>query len=573
MTTHTLHPATIELLWLQSRGRRRRMWRRIRQPRRLVLSAVACVLAVVWLGNAAMTVWLREAAFQQTLRALLSLGLALYAIWHFARPAFFRPESPFDWTTSERDLLAAMPLLPRDLVAYQVASVTVTTILKAGLFTVLLLPDLRCLPLGFTGLLLAFLALEMLRLGIGIVTWGMGRAAFLVFRAVVVAGLVAGGFAVGALMMREHAFARINLGEGLLERLLDILVQLNTSVFGHVAVPFQPFIDLVLAGGVTAANLRLAAAAMAVVMGAAVAVIGLYAVTSGSVAGRERRNYSANGATGDVIADYNQNEPASSSAALRRPQRSPLRRIPRCGGAGALAWRQLVGARRHWGSLLTAMIAPAVLAGAPCFVIADPDIAFLSTAGTLAFYTFLLLPTALRFDFRRDLDRLAILKGLPITPAAAAIGQTFAPVLIATLFQSGVLAVAVIARSLTPHYLVTAILVMVPLNALVFALDNLIYLLYPYRVQQEGLEIFLRTMLAFTGKGLLFAIGLALMTAWGFTAAALTRGIVEWTGVGVNAYVVFAAGMIAGPSILAALVLHGLSRTYRGMDPSDDLPR
>ena len=48
-------------------------------------------------------------------------------------------------------------------------------------------------------------------------------------------------------------------------------------------------------------------------------------------------------------------------------------------------------------------------------------------------------------------DRLAILKGLPITPVAAAIGQTLTPVLIATLFQCGVLAFAATARSLLPH--------------------------------------------------------------------------------------------------------------------------
>ena len=46
------------------------------------------------------------------------------------------------------------------------------------------------------------------------------------------------------------------------------------------------------------------------------------------------------------------------------------------------------------------------------------------------------------------------------------------------------------------------------MNVLVFALDNLIFLLYPYRMQQEGMEIFLRTMLTFTGKGLLFVLGL-----------------------------------------------------------------
>ncbi len=103
-------------------------------------------------------------------------------------------------------------------------------------------------------------------------------------------------------------------------------------------------------------------------------------------------------------------------------------------------------------------------------------------------------------------------------------------------------------------------LVMIPLNVLVFGLDNLIYLLYPYRVQQEGLEIFLRTMLTFTGKGLLFTLGLVALSAWGFAAVALTRGISHWTGIAIDASAVFTAGMIAGPSLLAALVLCGLCR-------------
>ena len=83
-----------------------------------------------------------------------------------------------------------------------------------------------------------------------------------------------------------------------------------------------------------------------------------------------------------------------------------------------------------------------------------------------------------------------------------------------------------IVLSLSPIYLLVAMLVMLPLNALVFGLDNLIYLLYPYRVQQEGLEIFFRTMLTFTGKGLLFTIGLAAMSAWGLASTAIARNVV-----------------------------------------------
>ena len=184
-------------------------------------------------------------------------------------------------------------------------------------------------------------------------------------------------------------------------------------------------------------------------------------MTSTRVVKREQRNYLSiakrESASGEFV------HTSTEGIRLR------LRRVPRWGGMGALAWRQLVGVRRQWGSVLTAMIAPAILAAAPCFVIAEPNIAFLATAGTLAFYTFLLLPTALRFDFRRDLDRLSTLKGLPISPAAAVLGQTIAPVLVATLFQCVVLAFAVVARSLPSHFLVGAMLALLPLNVLVFA--------------------------------------------------------------------------------------------------------
>jgi hypothetical protein len=572
MTPSVFHPATLQLLWLQSRGRRRRMWRKFCQPRRLVLSAVACLLAIVWLGNAALTIWLRERSSPETLRALLSLGLVLYVGWHFAKAAFFRPESPFDWTPAERELLAALPLRSRDLVAYQLASVTVTTFLKAGLFTLLLLPDISCLPLGLLGLLLAMMTLEILRMALEIAAWGMGRWAFLVYRAAVVTGLVTAGCAVGAVLMRKDALVdRIAVGQGPFYGLLGLLLDVNASAISYAALPFQPLIDLILADAITPSEMRLAAAAIGTVMAIAAAAIGLHGTVSRRVVERERLTYQGLRAAHQplLIGSIHNKIGAARDVRFRRP----LQRIPRLGGAGALAWRQLVGARRHWGSLLAAMIAPAVLASAPCFVIGDPHLAFLSTIGTLAFYTFLLLPTALRFDFRRDLDRLATLKTLPITPAATVIGQILAPVLMATLFQAGVVALASIARSLPTHCFVVTLLVMLPLNALVFALDNLIYLLFPYRIQQEGLEIFLRTMLTFTFKGLLFAVGLAVTSAWGFAAAALTRGIAHWTETSINAYAVFTGGMIAGPSLLAALMLSGLCWTYRNIDPIEDIPR
>jgi hypothetical protein len=396
----------------------------------------------------------------------------------------------------------------------------------------------------------------------------MSRSAYLAFRAAVVVLLAAGGLAAGAAILARDVTDLGASGSGPLAGVLRTLIRLDDSPIGYVALPVRPLVDLILADGLTAGNLWLAAAGLAAVAALAAGVIALHAAASRCVADREKRNYARQALSRSML-DV---ERWTFDVPLTQRSR-PLSRVPRWAGAGPLAWRQLLGARRHTGSLLTAMIAPAVLALAPCFVIADPHLAFLSTTGTLAFYTFLLLPTALRFDFRRDLDRLVTFKSLPLRPAAAAIGQTLAPVLLATAFQTVVLALAVAARSLPAYYVAATMLVMVPLNVLVFGLDNLIYLLYPYRVQQEGLEVFLRTMLTFTGKGLLFAAGLVAMSGWGLAAAAMTRGLSSCMGRPVNAYAVFVAGLAAGASLLAVVVLGTLARTYRRLDPIEDVPR
>jgi hypothetical protein len=432
------------------------------------------------------------------------------------------------------------------------------------------LPDLRCVSLALVGLFLVMMTLEMLRMAVEIATWGMSRRAYLAYRLVVITGLLVGGLATICVIGRETGpSGQLNFGEGVLAHFLDILLKSDASVFGYAALALRPFIDLIVAEAATAAKIGLAATALGVVALFAAAVICLYAATVRFVVERQRREY-------HLVEKHH----ADVRSAAKETRQVPavgfvplLQRMPRWGGANALIWRQLIGARRTWGSLLTAMIAPAVLACAPCFVIADADIALLATAATLAFYTFLLLPTAIRFDFRRDLERIAMFKGLPISPAAAVIGQVIVPVFIATLFQSVVLAFATYSRSLPPHYWFGAMLVMLPLNALVFSLDNLIFLLYPYRIQQEGVEIFVRTMLTFTGKGLLFASGLGAMTLWGFAAADLTRELSRLTGGTIDAFAVFTAGMIAGPCALTAMVLYALSRTYYRLDPAEDLPR
>jgi hypothetical protein len=79
-------------------------------------------------------------------------------------------------------------------------------------------------------------------------------------------------------------------------------------------------------------------------------------------------------------------------------------------------------------------------------------------------------------------------------------------------------------------------------------------------------------MLTFTGKGLLFALGLAAVAAWGYAAATLTSGISQQMESVIVTYSLFVGGIVAGSTILASLVLYALCRTYRNLNPIEDIP-
>jgi len=249
--------------------------------------------------------------------------------------------------------------------------------------------------------------------------------------------------------------------------------------------------------------------------------------------------------------------------------RQPRRRIAWLAGVGPVAWRQLLGASQQRSQLAVALALPGLLALLPVSFCRTGQQALFHVSAALTFYSFLLLPTALKFDFRRDILRMAVLKTLPIRPVALVIGQIAAPTLLSLLFQATVLGITMCFRPYPSWMWVATLTVLGPLNALIFALDNLVYLLYPYRLNQEGLEIFLRTTLTFTAKGLIFAVGLLVTFLWSFTARQLADALPS----GLNdPAVIFVAGcalMLAMGTWLAILML---SRAYQRFDPSQDVP-
>src|SRR5262249_59206383 len=105
----------------------------------------------------------------------------------------------------------------------------------------------------------------------------------------------------------------------------------------------------------------------------------------------------------------------------------------------------------------------------------------LATAGLLLWLT-IVLTTMVPFDFRGDLERMEVLKTLPLPAWRVALGQLVTPVLLLYLVQALLLGAVQLAWGQWNFLLVLFLVFAPPANLLVFGLDNLLFLWFPSRV-------------------------------------------------------------------------------------------
>jgi hypothetical protein len=89
-------------------------------------------------------------------------------------------------------------------------------------------------------------------------------------------------------------------------------------------------------------------------------------------------------------------------------------------------------------------------------------------------------------------------------------------------------------------------------------------------MNQDGFEVFLRTTLTFTAKGLLFTLALAGILGWGFVAAKIATFVTELSGVAVPGYAVFLSGMVGALCGCCVLTILLLASAYQQFDPCED---
>ncbi len=555
------HPAVIRLLAHQSTARLARTVRGFRGSRRAVLSCIALLLAAAWGGQVILALLLREPADPNVLAAWMTTGLLGYTLWHVLKTACRTPVEPFEWTPAEREWLVAGPLRRYDMIVYRFLSIATAAAAKAACFSLVMLPDVTVWAAGFAGMFLALLFVDLTRIGTEISAYGMSRATFTRCRWLVLA-LTAGCvfWALGRAwpLPASATESRLPPALGIGLHLSRTFLQLRTSWIGGFAeTPFAVFPRVILTPSVSLALVAdlLLAACMVVMM--AGLLLDLDRRMLRRRAGAERKN-------------FRRLQKASLPAAACEFRQTPPRVPRRMCGMGSLAWRQAIGVYHYRMQVFASLIVPAFLSTLTLLAPDNGATMLAQVVGGLAFYTFLLLPTALKFDFRRDVDRMSLIKSFPASPAAVTIGQLTVPVFICTVFQLSVLLAAMAAHPYHPLLLLAALAVLIPANVVVFALENVFFLLYPYRLNQEGLTIFLRSILAFTAKSILFIVALGVVLVWIIASKSIAH---RFQSAGPFARpLIFVTGISALMAAAAALTTAMLIAVYRRFDPSQDTP-
>jgi len=250
--------------------------------------------------------------------------------------------------------------------------------------------------------------------------------------------------------------------------------------------------------------------------------------------------------------------------------------LPRWGGAGTIAWRQLTNVVRNFRGMmvffgiLAVAIGPAVYGLTQASEGGEGSVAR-AVVGVAGVWFLFVLPAMLRFDFRSEVDQMDVLKSLPIGPTAVTVGEILAPTMVLTVLVGLLLGMwAVLVESMRGPTL-AVLPFLVPVNLMVMAIENMMFLMMPTRMASAtpgDMQKIGREMVVMFGKLGLLGAGLGASAAAAGLAYGLGRLVFAPSGslvvAGVAAWCVLAAG--------AYVVIRLAARLYGRFDPSVHTP-
>lgn len=552
----------------------RRRLARLRQPKYLIGFLVG-LLYLWWFafrrgGSPAL-----GSVFEAPVRQ--GLAVAILATFLVLNWIFSSTETPFAFTLAETQFLFTAPLTRRQVAEFKILRSQLRLLLSA-VFSVLIFG--RGAALGFPALLhaaglwlvygtlqLNFAAMGLLRLSLAQHGVAGVRRKLVTLAVIATLGALVWWTAASQLPTVGAAFA-----VGIRPGLVALGTALHTGTLGILMWPLQAVLGPLLANGPAAFVARLPAALLV--------FAAHYVWVAGSSVTFEEAAVEHAARTARRLEALRQGRGYSAVQAPRTGFKS--RRLAADGSpAGAITWKNLTGLLRETRPRTFVLLGGILAVGAIGLRgdgVGGWDLfaGFLLVVGGM---TLALGPIVLRFDLRRDLELLEILKSYPIRGQDVVLGEVGAPVVALTALVWATLIGSVVATwssaDLPPvadrvAYLVGA-LALVPCVLLVLVVvQNAAVLLFPAWItvgpqRATGLEA--------TGQRLLMMIG-ALLT---LVVAIIPSGLVgvgagaAGAGLGLSGAWAIALGAVVGGALLAVegwVAIRLLGGVFDRLDPS-----
>ena len=531
--------ALVTLYGLRVKASLRRMRRSFATPKGMLFAGLGVLMLVFWLGPLIARGFVIEPGDPAEIRGYVPYALIFFLIMALLtsvgeRAIYFSP--------AEINMLFSGPFSRRQLVLYRIGTIATGIMLSSLLFALFLFPQMGSFLSAYLGAFAALLMVQlvsmfMVMLGERVGThltkrlrWGLGLGIL----ALVGSGAVT---ALGPVAIEDpqELLEAIRSGPG--GRILELVLAPYAWTFTAPTLG----VLLIAFGSAMALNGLLVAAILALDAN--------YLETAAGVSERIYTNIQRAQRTGVAVAD------------LKYAQRR-VPRLPHLGGAGTIAWRQLTTARCSSMSTVVIILVMAVTVS----LIATSgaaEVQVWTVAGMMVFWLSLILSGVLRFDFRGDLDVLETLKAMPMHPYGISAGQILVPTLVLTVVQTLALAPPLVMQERVA-FLPVAALFALPVNGLLYTIENIAFLLYPVRFQGQtttDISFLGRQVLVFLVKMLILAACIGVATAVGGVLYILSG--------------MAAAGLAAAWCVLVAqlaALLPYLSWAFQRFDPSQGLP-
>lgn len=537
-----IHPALRKLLGLRFHASLRRMVRGLKTVRGAAFSVLGVAALAFGFGPQIALMFthpIRQTP--DTLRESLPLALLGYCLLSVLSGADRRG---IHFTPAEIDFLFSAPFTRRQLLVYKLATSLPGLCFATLVFPLFLLRYQIMWLAPVVGCFLALLGIQLFATAVVLFSQTVAERAYTRFRKLVLFVLIiAIGVGIGSQVSGSF--------EG---GILALVRQINQSPVGATLLaPFAVFSRAITAERFFPDLVQWGSLAALVDLGLLGVVLWLDVNYLESAIAASQKLYQR-------MQQARQGRIGSASATAAKWH---LPRLPWLGGAGPVVHRQLTTALHSLRGLIWMLLIP--------FFILTPMLVTMPSRQELAPMLFPLgfmavfLSRMLPYDFRGDLDHLDWLKSLPLRPAAVAAGQLVVPILIMTVSHALLFTVLGVLVKGSREILVVLALFTLPFNAIVFAFDNLVFLLFPVRLVAATPGDFQHI-----GRAMVESILKIVMLGVGCGLAAGLGGLAYWlSGWSWPAFLITSWLSLA---VIAVAIVPCIAWAYRRFDVSTDTP-